>query len=105
MGSLSDEGEEPHGKRLCEGEISGETCIDIGDKIMGSVECTFFSLFFSVTSSFPALAAWRLSCLAVNWTGRNAASADHHSLLERETKCRLIDGSPLIERGSFRGRS
>ena len=27
---------------------------------------TFLSLFFSATSSLPALAAWRLSCFAVN---------------------------------------
>ena len=48
----------------------------LGGGIMGSDvegreaggQRTFFSLFFSATSSLPAFAAWRFSCLAVNYT-------------------------------------
>ena len=37
------------------------------DDGLGKVKGTFLSLFFSVVSSLPALAACLLSCLAVNW--------------------------------------
>ncbi len=36
-----------------------------GDWVEGGY--TFLSLFFSAVSSLPALAAWRFSCLAVNF--------------------------------------
>jgi hypothetical protein len=36
---------------------------------------TFFSLFFSAVSSFPAFAAWRLSCFAVNYQKKSKKAA------------------------------
>ena len=45
----------------------GDWCSELGkSRGGGGGQRTFFSLFFSVTSSLPAFAAWRFSCLAVN---------------------------------------